>query len=237
MDLCGPMRVVSVNGKKYILVIVDDYSRLHMGKLACESKEKAQLFINNCFKDDLKGWHISETSVAPALHSKLTAMASEHSSSGPALHDMTPATISSGLGPNPHPSTLVDYPAPEVVALINEVIAPVLTDSTGSPSSTTVDQDAPSPSNSQTTPETEPLVIPNDVEEDNHDIEVSHMGNDPYFGVPIPEIPSDQSSSSGFIHTIVHPNHQISKHNSKWTKDHPLENISGELARPISTRL
>nr|GEX24471.1 retrovirus-related Pol polyprotein from transposon TNT 1-94 [Tanacetum cinerariifolium] len=27
MDLCGPMRVASKNGKKYILVIVDDYSR------------------------------------------------------------------------------------------------------------------------------------------------------------------------------------------------------------------
>ncbi|GJT33744.1 retrovirus-related pol polyprotein from transposon TNT 1-94 [Tanacetum coccineum] len=27
MDLCGPMRVQSINGKKYILVIVDDYSR------------------------------------------------------------------------------------------------------------------------------------------------------------------------------------------------------------------
>ncbi|GJT56190.1 retrovirus-related pol polyprotein from transposon TNT 1-94 [Tanacetum coccineum] len=26
MDLCGPMRVASVNGKKYILVIIDDYS-------------------------------------------------------------------------------------------------------------------------------------------------------------------------------------------------------------------
>ncbi|GJZ89528.1 retrovirus-related pol polyprotein from transposon TNT 1-94 [Tanacetum coccineum] len=27
MDVCGPMRVASINGKKYILVIVDDYSR------------------------------------------------------------------------------------------------------------------------------------------------------------------------------------------------------------------
>nr|GEU91680.1 hypothetical protein [Tanacetum cinerariifolium] len=27
MDLCGPMRVASINGKKYILVIVDDHSR------------------------------------------------------------------------------------------------------------------------------------------------------------------------------------------------------------------
>nr|GFD20537.1 integrase, catalytic region, zinc finger, CCHC-type, peptidase aspartic, catalytic [Tanacetum cinerariifolium] len=35
----------------------------------------------------------------------------------------------------------------------------------------------------------------------------------------------------------VHPDHQISEHNSKWTNDHPLENIIGELARPVSTRL
>ncbi|GKC63079.1 retrovirus-related pol polyprotein from transposon TNT 1-94 [Tanacetum coccineum] len=28
MDLCGPMRVASINGKKYILLIVDDYSRI-----------------------------------------------------------------------------------------------------------------------------------------------------------------------------------------------------------------
>ncbi|GJS65916.1 retrovirus-related pol polyprotein from transposon TNT 1-94 [Tanacetum coccineum] len=66
-----------------------------------------------------------------------------------------------------------------------------------------IDQDAPSPNNSQTTLKTEPPVIPNDVEEDNHDIEVVHMGNDSYFGVPIPEIPSDLSLSSDSIHTII----------------------------------
>nr|GEV61282.1 retrovirus-related Pol polyprotein from transposon TNT 1-94 [Tanacetum cinerariifolium] len=27
MDLCGPMRITSINGKRYVLVIVDDYSR------------------------------------------------------------------------------------------------------------------------------------------------------------------------------------------------------------------
>ncbi|GJW09490.1 retrovirus-related pol polyprotein from transposon TNT 1-94 [Tanacetum coccineum] len=30
MDLCGPMRIESINGKRYVLVIVDDYSRLHL---------------------------------------------------------------------------------------------------------------------------------------------------------------------------------------------------------------
>ncbi|GJR13990.1 retrovirus-related pol polyprotein from transposon TNT 1-94 [Tanacetum coccineum] len=43
---------------------------------------------------------------------------------------------------------------------------------------------------------------------DTNDIEVAHMGNDPYFGIPIPEVPSDQSSSSDVIHTIVPPDHQ-----------------------------
>ncbi|GJZ25897.1 hypothetical protein Tco_0570150 [Tanacetum coccineum] len=50
-------------------------------------------------------------------------------------------------------------------------------------------------------------------------------------------VTSDQSSSSDVIHTIVPPDHQVSEHNSKWTKDHPLENIIGALDRPVSTRL
>ncbi|GJU15320.1 retrovirus-related pol polyprotein from transposon TNT 1-94 [Tanacetum coccineum] len=185
---------------------------------------------------------------------ELTTMASEHSSSGPALHEMTPVTISSGLVPNPPSSTpfvppsrsdwdllfqpmfdeslnsppYVDLQAPEVIAPIPEAVAPEHAVSTGSPSSTTVDQDAPSPSNSPTTQETQSPIISHDVEEDNHDIEVAHMGNDPYFGIPIPEISSDPSSSTDVIHTIVPPDHQVSEHNSKWTKDHPLENINLE---------
>ncbi|GKA10154.1 retrovirus-related pol polyprotein from transposon TNT 1-94 [Tanacetum coccineum] len=45
MDLCGPMRVASVNGKKYILVIVDDYSRFTWVKLFA-SKDEARFIIN-----------------------------------------------------------------------------------------------------------------------------------------------------------------------------------------------
>nr|GEZ08678.1 integrase, catalytic region, zinc finger, CCHC-type, peptidase aspartic, catalytic [Tanacetum cinerariifolium] len=79
--------------------------------------------------------------------------------------------------------------------------------STGLPSSTIVDQDAPSPSNFRTTPETQSLIIPNDVEEDNHDLYVTHMNNDLFFGIPILNVPSYQSSLMDFIHTTVHPDH------------------------------
>ncbi|GJV89607.1 retrovirus-related pol polyprotein from transposon TNT 1-94 [Tanacetum coccineum] len=51
MDLCGPMRVASVNGKKYILVIVDDYSRFTWVKFL-RSKDEAPDFIINFSKND-----------------------------------------------------------------------------------------------------------------------------------------------------------------------------------------
>ncbi|GJW14519.1 retrovirus-related pol polyprotein from transposon TNT 1-94 [Tanacetum coccineum] len=385
MDLCGPMRIASVNGKKYILVIVDDYSRFTWVK--CLRTDNGTEFVNQTLREYYEKVVIShETSASRSLqqndvvkrrnrtlikaahtmliyakallllwveavatacytqnrsivrlrhgktpyeilHDKppdlsflhvfgalcyptndsenlgklqpkadigifigyaptkkafriynrrnrriietihvdfdeLIVVAFEHSSLGPVLHEMTPAIISSGLVPNPPPLTPcippsrsdwdllfqplfdelitpppgVDYPAPEFVAPIHEVVAPFPAVSTALPSLTNVDQDSPSPSISQTTPKNQPPVIHNDVEEENNDIEVAHIGNDPYFGIPIPEVHSDQSSSSDIIYTIVHPDHQIFEHNSKWTKDHPLENIINELDRPVSTR-
>nr|GEU73147.1 hypothetical protein [Tanacetum cinerariifolium] len=44
MDLCGPIRVEPINGKKYILVIVDDYSRFTWVKFL-RSKDGAPDFI------------------------------------------------------------------------------------------------------------------------------------------------------------------------------------------------
>ncbi|GJW77305.1 retrovirus-related pol polyprotein from transposon TNT 1-94 [Tanacetum coccineum] len=358
MDLCGPMLVASVNGKKYILVIVDDYSRFTWVK-CLRSKDEAPDFIIKFLKmiqmigvshetsisrspqqngvierqavatacytqncsiihlrhdktpyellhdklPDLSFFHVfgalcyltndSENlgklqpkadigifigyvpikkafriynrhtkRIIEIIHvdfDELTAMASEHSSSGPALHEMTPATINSGLMPNPPPSTpfvppsrtdwdllfqllfdelltpppSIDHPAPEVITPIAKVVAPEPVVSTGSLSSTTVDQDAPSPSNSQTTPKTQSPIIPNDVEEDNHDLDVAHMNNDPFFGIPIPENDSEASSSSDVIPTVVQTAAPNSEHVTKWTKDHPLDNIIGELERPV----
>nr|GEV88804.1 hypothetical protein [Tanacetum cinerariifolium] len=151
-------------------------------------------------------------------------MASEHSSLDPTLHEITPATIGLGLVRYPPPSTPVDPPALEVIAPIAKVVALEPVKSIGLPSSTTVDQDAPSPSNSETTPETQSPVISNDVEEENHDLDISHMNNDPFFGIPIPENDSE-SSSSDVIPTIVHTAAPNSEHITQWTKDHPLDNI------------
>ncbi|GJW91738.1 retrovirus-related pol polyprotein from transposon TNT 1-94 [Tanacetum coccineum] len=64
------------------------------------------------------------------------------------------------------PPPSVDHPAPEVIALIAEVVASDAAASTG------------------------------DVEEYNHDLDVAHMNNNPFFGISIPENDSEASSSS-----------------------------------------
>ncbi|GJU12072.1 retrovirus-related pol polyprotein from transposon TNT 1-94 [Tanacetum coccineum] len=45
MDLCGPMRVQIINGKKYILVIVDDYSRFTWVKFLRSKDETPEVVI------------------------------------------------------------------------------------------------------------------------------------------------------------------------------------------------
>ncbi|GJY51778.1 retrovirus-related pol polyprotein from transposon TNT 1-94 [Tanacetum coccineum] len=183
MDLCGPMRVTSVNEKKYILVIVDDYSRFTWQNGVVERRNSTLIEAAGTMliyaKASLFLW---AEPVATAYFDDLSAMASKHNSLEPALHEMTPAIISTGLVLNPPPSTP-------------------------------------------------------DVEEENHDLDVAHMNNDSFFGILIPENNSEASSSSDVIPTIMHTAAPNSEHVTEWTKDNPLDNIIGELERPVSTRL
>nr|GEV82517.1 retrovirus-related Pol polyprotein from transposon TNT 1-94 [Tanacetum cinerariifolium] len=309
MDLCGLMRVVSVNGKKYILVIFDDYSRFIWVKTynrtefvnqtlreyyemvgisneisIARSPQQNEAVATACYTQnrsiirlrhgktqyellhdelpDLSFFYVFGALCYPINDSEhlgklqlkedidfdeLTVMAFEHSSSEPTLYEMTPATISSGLVLNPPPSTLVDHPTPKVIASITKVVAPEPAASTGSPSSTTIDQDAPSPSNSQTTPKTQSLVISNDVEEENHDLNIAHMNNNPFFSCEeSPKTPifhddplheslhkdlTSQGSSSNMRQT-----HTPFESLGRWTKDHPIANMIGDPSRSVSTR-
>nr|GEW48086.1 hypothetical protein [Tanacetum cinerariifolium]GEW48614.1 hypothetical protein [Tanacetum cinerariifolium] len=285
MDLYGPMRVASVNGKKYILVIFDNYSRFTWVGISHETSVsrspqqngvverrnrtlieatrtmliyvKAPLFLwaeavaTACYTqnrsiirlrhgktpyellhDKLPTYH-SSIRIIETIHvdfGELAAMASEHSSSKLALHEMTPATISSGLVPNPPPSTPVDHPGPKVIAPIAKVVAPEPVASTGSHSSTTVGHNAPSPSNSQTTPENQTHVISNDIKEDNHGLDVAHMHNDSVFGVekspktltfcddPLHESLRDDSTSQGSS-SNMRQTHTPFESVGTWTKD------------------
>nr|GEU39067.1 hypothetical protein [Tanacetum cinerariifolium] len=52
MDLCGPMRVARINGKRYVLVIVDDYSRytwVHFLRTKDETPEVIKNFLKKIY--------------------------------------------------------------------------------------------------------------------------------------------------------------------------------------------
>nr|GFA16180.1 hypothetical protein [Tanacetum cinerariifolium] len=211
VDLCGPMRVESINGKNITHQTYVAHTPQQNGIVKRRNWtlveaahtmlifSKAPLFLSAeainiaCYTQNRS---LRTRRIVEKIHvdfDELTAMASEQRSSRPALKEMTTGTI-----------------IPEAIAPIIEVIPPVNADST---------------------------VIPQDVGDDNLDMEVAQMGNDPLFSVPIPEVTSVQSTTLASPQAIVHTNHPMPHHNSKWTKDHPLNNIIGQLSRPVSTRL
>nr|GEX70099.1 hypothetical protein [Tanacetum cinerariifolium] len=146
--------------------------------------KKAFRIYNRCTRRIVETIHVD--------FDELTAMASEQRSSGPVLNEMTPGTISSGLVHTTSPSTSYVPPSRNdwdlVIPLVNA-------DSTGSPSSTTVEQDAPS---------------------------TTHIGSDPLVGIPIPEINFEQSRIPASPQAIVQTDHPLPHNNSKWMKDHLL---------------
>ncbi|GJW04576.1 retrovirus-related pol polyprotein from transposon TNT 1-94 [Tanacetum coccineum] len=87
--------------------------------------------------------------------------------------------------------------------------------------------------NSQTTPDTQPPVIPNDVEEDNHDIKVAHMGNDPYFSIPILEIEAMQEELNEFerlkVWELVPRPDKVMVITLKWVYKVKLDELGGIL--------
>ncbi|GJT04999.1 retrovirus-related pol polyprotein from transposon TNT 1-94, partial [Tanacetum coccineum] len=151
---------------------------------------------------------------------------------GPTPMFLMPGQISSGLVPNPVPASPYVPPTnkeleilfqpmfdeylepPRVERPVSSAIAvqvPVI--SANTPSSTTIDQDAPSPNNP-----------------------FAYADNNPFVNVFASE-PSSEASSSGDASSaesthVTQPHHYL----RKWSKDHPLDNVIGNPSRPVSTR-
>nr|GFA08437.1 hypothetical protein [Tanacetum cinerariifolium] len=180
----------------------------------------------------------------------LTAMAFEHNSSEPVLYEMTPATIRSGLVSNPHPLTPFVPPSridwdllfqPLFDELLNPLFLKQLLQNPLHQPIHLPQQLLPKMHHLLVTHKLylkpESSIISNDVEEENHDLDVAHMNNDPFFRILIPKNDSKASSSLDVTPTIVHTAAPNSEHVTKWTKDHPLDNIVGELGIIVFIRL
>ncbi|GJZ34696.1 hypothetical protein Tco_0580513 [Tanacetum coccineum] len=111
--------------------------------------------------------------------------------------------------------------------------------SAGTPSSTTIDQDAPSPSHSPSSSALQSPSLHQGVAAESTLMEnnpFAPVDNDPFINVFAPE-PSFEASSSGDLSSAESPYvTQTLQHLRKWSKDHPLDNIIGNPSRPVSTR-
>nr|GEV26013.1 hypothetical protein [Tanacetum cinerariifolium] len=202
MDLCGPMRVASVNVKKYILVIVDDYSLFTWVKFLAAKDEAPDFIIN--YYENISISH--ETSVARTpqqsgiverqnrtlieaartmkIYAKTplflwaeTVVATCYTQNRSIIrlrHGKMSLTVFDEFY---SPLASVDLQVPTNLATKPAV-------STGTHSSKTVDQDEPSL-----------------------------------------KIVSEESPSSNVIPKSMYSDAPISEHLNKWTKDYPLQNI------------
>nr|GEY08816.1 hypothetical protein [Tanacetum cinerariifolium] len=117
----------------------------------------------------------------------------------PALHEMTPATPSSGFIPSPPPSVPFVPPSRHEWDLVCQPVFDEFFSPLTSVASLVLVEEASAP-------------------------------------VKSTENISEESSSLDVIPITMHSNTPISKHLSKWTKDHPLQNIIGDPSRSVSTR-
>nr|GEW57432.1 hypothetical protein [Tanacetum cinerariifolium] len=150
-------------------------------------------------------------------------MAHVHLSTGPAPIFLTPGQISLGLVPNPVLATPYVPPTnknleilfqpmfdeymepPQAKRLVSPApVVPALVNSADTPSSTTIDQDAPSSNNP-----------------------VAPVNNNPFINVFALETSSVASSSGDVSSTESTYVSQTLHHLSKWSKDHPLDNVTG----------
>nr|GEV85376.1 integrase, catalytic region, zinc finger, CCHC-type, peptidase aspartic, catalytic [Tanacetum cinerariifolium] len=151
MDLCGHLHVASVNGKKYIIVIVDDYSRFIWVKFLA-SKDEAPDFIIKFFK---------------MIQVRLNAtVRNTRTDNGTEFVDQTLRDYYEQVNISHETSyCLYHHQGMNGILCFNQCLmsssllyffaslvpveeAPAPVESTGSPSSTTIDQDSPSPKES-----------------------------------------------------------------------------------------
>nr|GEW52895.1 retrovirus-related Pol polyprotein from transposon TNT 1-94 [Tanacetum cinerariifolium] len=119
------------------------------------------------------------------------------------------------------------YPAQAVQASVN---------SASTPSSTTIDRDAPFPSISPSASVLQSHSLHQGVAAKPYSIKdhnIAPVDNNPFVNVFAPEPHSEASLSGDTSSTELPYVSQTLHHLNKWSKDHPLDNVIGNPSRPV----
>nr|GFA63206.1 integrase, catalytic region, zinc finger, CCHC-type, peptidase aspartic, catalytic [Tanacetum cinerariifolium] len=240
MDLCGPMRVASINGKKYILVIVDDYSRYTDGENLDKMKEKGDQCILVGYSTQSKGYRVynkrtrmivesihirydeikevSETSVANNTSSLVLQRkkASDYDNPDPVPQRQ-----------NVSSSADADVPSQQELDMLFGPLYDEFFNAGANPSTNIQSTSAPS-------------THTNVHAEENNDDQAKkgeHLQDHEFtnhFYAPTREVVESSSYNIGNSNVLTFNQPQVFEY--RWTKDHPLEQVRGNPSRPVQTR-
>ncbi|GJX47204.1 retrovirus-related pol polyprotein from transposon TNT 1-94 [Tanacetum coccineum] len=289
MDLCGQIRVASINGKKYILVIVDDYSRyiwVYFLRIKDEAPDMIIDFINQVqrnlkaqiltirtdngteFKNEkLRAFYaklgiVHKTSIARTPHQNgvverrnrtLVEAARTMLIFSKTLEILWAEAIATAcftqnrfivytrlgylFGPMYEESHCDELPAK---VSDNSAANTLDNDNTSSSSSIVVEEDeAPqivSSSVEQVATEPNFLVLNENADELVQEDVVDFDGNVFYNAPPTLMFEEAKSSSTYKDPSNMHEFHQKHHSSDKWTKNHPIEQVIGDLSKPVMTR-
>ncbi|GJY34511.1 retrovirus-related pol polyprotein from transposon TNT 1-94 [Tanacetum coccineum] len=239
MDLCGPMRVECINGKRRNRMLVEVARTMLIFS-------KSSLFL----------W--AEVA-ATACYTQNRSLIHTYYNKTPyeLLRDQKPdlkflyvfgvlcyPTNDSAKPPSNNDWDLLFQPMfdkyfkppPSVVSLIISAATLPIPDTAGASSSTTIDQYAPSPCTSLNN---ETTITPNNslnVEKPllKEDVE---FDSDTFTNLFAPPETSSAESSSRIVNTSnMHTFYQPQINTKRWTKDHPLITVIDDPSKPVSTR-
>ncbi|GJW99012.1 gag-pol polyprotein [Tanacetum coccineum] len=207
MDLCGPMRVQSIKGKKYILVIVDDYSRFTWVKFL-RSKDETPEFVINFLKQIQLGLNKTSVPRTPQQNGVVERRNRTLVEAARTMMIFSKAPMFLWA----EAVTFLVYndaqDAPSTCAIIVNIRY-----TSSSPTSRTCRR-----THSRRHPPITQATL--------------HPSVNPVTGEP----GSAQSSSGDVSIAEPNQANQPPAHLRKWSKDHPLDNIVGNPSRPVSTR-
>ncbi|GKC03590.1 retrovirus-related pol polyprotein from transposon TNT 1-94 [Tanacetum coccineum] len=242
---------LSINGKKYILVIMDDYSRFTRVKFL-RLKDKTPKFVIKFLKKIQVGLnkivrYIRTNNGTKFVNQVLTEF---YESVGIFHQKSVPRTPQQNGVVERWNRTLVEaartmliFSKAPITPSVERPVPPapavqVLVISAGTPSSTTINQDAPSTSLSPSSSEVQPPISHQGVttRPTIKDNPFGYAEDNPFVNVFSLE-PSSEESSSGDVSSaestqVIEPHYHL----GKWSKYHPIDNVIGNPSDPVSTR-
>nr|GEX36469.1 Gag-Pol polyprotein [Tanacetum cinerariifolium] len=231
MDLCGLMRIASINGKRYILVIVDDYSRFLWVRYL-RSKDEAPKAIIKCIKNIQVRLNATVRNVQTNNGTEFINQTLRE------FYENVGISHQTSVSCTPQQISVVErddwdhffqpmfdkYFNPPSIAVtpVQEAAAPRAVVLADSPVSTFIDQNTPS------------ISIPS-TQEQEHSPNISHgfkesprtptFHDDP-FHESLHEDLTSQGPSSNIRQTYT-----LFEHLGRWTKDHPIANVIDDPSR------